>query len=577
MVSATWRTVWWALQRRRPFRACSTPPAPLERAARLQCLRPAACTDDLPCLSTTVGRRWSTSSWFHGGLHEAQAAHPAVAPQAALPAAAPAALPADSLVAVGGAKAQSRFSGKTAIPIATCTPMSSGSGTAAAAAAARPAAATAASSQQQQPLQPPLPPPPPQQQATPLQLKQPTAALAAAAAARHAAMAGGRTAPVGRTVDGSVPRQAEGPITGEHVSRWVFDTRSWRWVVRGEPEAAPAVSDKHLLAARRWGDGRDALGAAATAASATAAAAEQAAAAAAAPGRAAAPAKRQRLQVGAMTGDASDEGFAAVGGLSRQKDALLQQVALPLAHPRLFARLGIPGARGVLLHGPPGSGKTHLARALAAEARLPIVALSGGECAGEQAERLLRSAFQRAKAQAPCLLLLDELDALAPARGASHSEHERQVCLGAGSRAAGGRRGRRRAWALCWCKRRWLKHTCLPGSPTRPPPPLPTPRPPRAGHRAPAGCGGRAAREPRARGAGGGHQPAGGGGPRAAAGGAPGLRGGWGGVGWGCCRVGWGQGWQTMYLSLCERGALGLVRQRSWHAGMAGRPGLAAV
>lgn len=321
-------------------------------------------------------RRWTTSTWFHGGLHEAQAADAAVAPQPESSAAATPSL--DSLVVVGGAKAQSRFSGKTAIPIATCTPMSTGSGTAAAAAAATQAAAAAALNAQQ-----------PQA----IQGKQPAAALAAAAAARHAAMAGGRLVPAGRTVDGSVPRAAEGPKTGEHASRWVFDTRAWRWVVRGElpaGQAPPAVSDKHLLAARRWGDGRDALGAAASAADAG-----QAPAAAAAQSQRAAPAKRQRLQVGAMTGDASDEGFAAVGGLSRQKDALLQQVALPLAHPRLFSRLGLSGARGVLLHGPPGSGKTHLARALGAEARLPVVVLNGGECAGEQAERLVRAAFQQ--------------------------------------------------------------------------------------------------------------------------------------------------------------------------------------
>ncbi len=280
--------------------------------ASQHCVRP-------PC------RRWSSTSWFAGGLQEASSADAAPVPSSEAPQAA-SAPPTDSLVAVGGAKAQSRFSGKTAIPIGTVAPLSSAS-----------LHPKQASGQQQQAQ--------PQQQPHPVA----PAPSEESAAARHGAWGSGTV--TGRTIDGSAPASAGDSLRGEHVSRWVFDTRNWRWVLRGEADAGPPAgpSDKHQLAARRWGDGRDTLGAAALQ--------PGPAPAAAAPAAARGPAKRPRLQVSALTGDASDAGYAAVGGLQRQKELLLQQVALPLLHPRLFSRLGVSCCRGVLLHGPPGEGR----------------------------------------------------------------------------------------------------------------------------------------------------------------------------------------------------------------------------
>jgi hypothetical protein len=82
---------------------------------------------------------------------------------------------------------------------------------------------------------------------------------------------------------------------------------------------------------------------------------------------------------------------------------------------------------GVLLHGPPGSGKTHLVRCLAAEGGVALVAVNGAECAsGEAAEGKLRRAFAAAREQAPAILFIDDLDALAPSRDASPSADERQ-------------------------------------------------------------------------------------------------------------------------------------------------------
>lgn len=240
------------------------------------------------------------------------------------------------MVAVGGAKAQSRFNGKTAIPLGSCVPLSS-------AALAPPASVP----QQQRPQQP----------------ASTTLSLPAAPAARHGAW--GRQA-VGHTIDGSVPASASGGVLmGEHVSRWRYDWHHHSWVLKGA-QAADATqllpggsTEKHQLAARRWGEGRDALGAAASrqqpAGGAGLAPAVAAAAAAAAASPAAAPAKRPRLRAALLSGDPSDAGFEAVGGLQRQKEALMAAVAYPLAHPRLFSALGASAARGVLLHGPPGA------------------------------------------------------------------------------------------------------------------------------------------------------------------------------------------------------------------------------
>ena len=290
-----------------------------------------------PAAPRALPSRWSTSSWFAsgGGLQEAAAAHPALPPPAE-PAGAPAPQQEGAgLRLVGGARAQSRFSGKTAIPIAT-TPALSSAG--AAAAAAPPSAAT-------------QPAPPSSNGSSQRQLQ----AAAPPAPARHAAWA---SSAAGRTIDGSVPGP-DSTACGEHVSRWVFDTATWQWRVRGgEPCALSGTpSDKHQLAARRWGDSRDSLGPAALQRQQAAAGGGGGHAAAPAGSAGGVPAKRPRLQVGAMTGDTSDGGWAAVGGLHKQKAVLMEAAAYPLAHPRLFARLGAGGARGVLLHGPPGGGR----------------------------------------------------------------------------------------------------------------------------------------------------------------------------------------------------------------------------
>jgi len=109
-----------------------------------------------------------------------------------------------------------------------------------------------------------------------------------------------------------------------------------------------------------------------------------------------------------------------VGGLEEVKQALKETVELPLKNPESFKRLGIRPPRGILLYGPPGCGKTYIAKALANEAGANFIAVKGPEIltmwVGES-ERKLREVFRRAKQVAPAIILFDEIDALAPRRG----------------------------------------------------------------------------------------------------------------------------------------------------------------
>jgi transitional endoplasmic reticulum ATPase len=117
-------------------------------------------------------------------------------------------------------------------------------------------------------------------------------------------------------------------------------------------------------------------------------------------------------------------GWGDIGGLDDVKRLLVETVEWPLRHPHVFARMGVKPARGVLLHGPPGVGKTLLARALARESEANFIAVRGPQLfsmyVGET-ERAVRELFRKARQAAPCIVFFDELDALAPARGTGDS------------------------------------------------------------------------------------------------------------------------------------------------------------
>src|SRR3546814_10363866 len=90
-------------------------------------------------------------------------------------------------------------------------------------------------------------------------------------------------------------------------------------------------------------------------------------------------------------------------------------VDLPLRYPELFQRLGVDPPKGVLLHGPPGTGKTRLARAVANESEAQFFHIAGPEIMGSaygESERRLREVFEEASANAPSILFIDEIDSI---------------------------------------------------------------------------------------------------------------------------------------------------------------------
>ncbi|HEV7126658.1 MAG TPA: AAA family ATPase, partial [Ktedonobacterales bacterium] len=109
-----------------------------------------------------------------------------------------------------------------------------------------------------------------------------------------------------------------------------------------------------------------------------------------------------------------------IGGLEPIKRTLVESIEWPLRYPDLYIAMDLEPTRGVLLSGPPGTGKTLIARALATACQANFISVKGPELLSKwvgESERGVRETFQRAKQVAPCVLFLDELDALAPARG----------------------------------------------------------------------------------------------------------------------------------------------------------------
>jgi len=111
--------------------------------------------------------------------------------------------------------------------------------------------------------------------------------------------------------------------------------------------------------------------------------------------------------------------YEDIGGLGRELQRVREMIELPLKYPQVFERLGIDPPKGVLLHGPPGCGKTLIARAVANETAAYFTHITGPEIMGKfygESEARLRSVFEEAKANAPAILFIDEIDAIAPKR-----------------------------------------------------------------------------------------------------------------------------------------------------------------
>jgi transitional endoplasmic reticulum ATPase len=122
--------------------------------------------------------------------------------------------------------------------------------------------------------------------------------------------------------------------------------------------------------------------------------------------------------------------YEDIGGLEEEIKRIREMVELPLRHPEIFQRLGIDPPKGVLLHGPPGCGKTLLARAVASESEANFYAINGPEIMSKfygESEARMRKMFEDAEKNAPSILFIDEIDAIAPKRSEVTGEVERRV------------------------------------------------------------------------------------------------------------------------------------------------------
>lgn len=119
-----------------------------------------------------------------------------------------------------------------------------------------------------------------------------------------------------------------------------------------------------------------------------------------------------------------------IGGMKPVIAKVRELIELPLKHPELFDRLGIDSPKGILLHGPSGTGKTLLARAVAHESGAHFTAINGPEIMGRfygESEERLRKIFTEAEQNAPAIVFIDELDSIAPRRAEVTGEVERRV------------------------------------------------------------------------------------------------------------------------------------------------------
>ena len=114
-----------------------------------------------------------------------------------------------------------------------------------------------------------------------------------------------------------------------------------------------------------------------------------------------------------------------IGGLKDVKEDLIEAVEWPLKNPEVFKRMGIRPPKGILLYGPPGCGKTLLARAVATESEANFITIKGPEVFSKwvgESEKAIREVFRKARMAAPAVIFFDEFDSLVPRRGMGYAD-----------------------------------------------------------------------------------------------------------------------------------------------------------
>ena len=133
--------------------------------------------------------------------------------------------------------------------------------------------------------------------------------------------------------------------------------------------------------------------------------------------------------------ESPDIPWTEIGGLEEVKRELQEAVEWPLRYPNLYEELGHTVPKGILLHGPSGTGKTVLAKAVATESEANFISVKGPELMSKwvgESEKGVREIFRRARQASPCVIFFDEIDSIAPTRGGGmeggvHSSTERMV------------------------------------------------------------------------------------------------------------------------------------------------------